>query len=451
MARIHRFPGIQSRRSHGKGRAFAGLSTAHDIPSGELIIHFIWDFVAPSERLLLCEASPTVGAYARLRHESSATDPAVFNGLRSMGPRANLSPRLSRNRAHRLAMLLLLFDFEVGDLVRWLGGTYTHDHIPLDPIRSAVAELRERPHKPGYPVQDFDRALHILEHGAPLQAAYVCDRRDTAARNAYDNHAGVSTHGPAVLKKILADSNNEFVLVFPRWVWRFIYGLFLSPIGFIVRKDKGRIVVDPSNHVHEDSDSGALNDQLDKSNTDEVPRTYYASAMRRHYTHIWNLRISHPEEDILLYKDDINSAFHRGRYHPDIAAAYAYVYGDWLVVPIGLIFGGRNSPGWFCLLSELRAHIAAHYPGLVSDPSFPLVDKITIPPPPPQAITAAFQQAELDSINPGAPAPSPGSTHHATFVDDNLMAEIHSHIRQSIQRSTGSWKVRESDQFHCCW
>ena len=237
MARLHRFPGIQSRRSHGKGRAFAGLSTAHDIPSGELIIHHIWDFVAPPERLLLCEASPTVGAYARLRHECSATDPASYIGLRSMGPRAKLSSRLSRNRAHRMAMLLLLFDFAVGDMVRWLGGTYTHDHISLDPIRSAVAELRGRPHKKGYPVQDYGRALHILEHGAPLQAAYVCNRRDTAARNAYDNHEGVSTHGPEVLKKILADSNNEFVLVFPRWIWRFIYSLFLSPIGFIVRKD----------------------------------------------------------------------------------------------------------------------------------------------------------------------------------------------------------------------
>ena len=176
--------------------------------------------------------------------------------------------------------------------------------------------------------------------------------------------------------------------MFPRWLWRFIYGLFLSPIGYIVRNNKGRIVVDPSNHITATGDSGALNDQLYKSNTDEVSRTYYDSAIHRHYTHIYNLRISFPNDDILLYKDDINSAFHRCRYHPDVAAAYAYVYGDWLVIPVGLIFGGRNSPGWFCILSELRAHLAATLSELSDLPISPLVSKIVIPDPPSPEITA---------------------------------------------------------------
>ena len=87
-----------------------------------------------------------------------------------MGPVSGLSKTISRNRAQRLAQLALLLDFNIGDIIRWLCGTYTHDHIPLGPIRQAVADLRKLPPKDGYPVQDFDRALHILEHGAPLQA-----------------------------------------------------------------------------------------------------------------------------------------------------------------------------------------------------------------------------------------------------------------------------------------
>ena len=334
--------------------------------------------------------------------------------------------------------MLLLLDFNVGDLIRWLGGVYTHDHIPLDPIRRAVAETRGIPSVPGYPVQDFDRALHILEHGAPVTADYLCSRTDVHLRNTYDNHKSVASHGPAVLKKIVADVNNQFILVFPRWIWRFIYGIFLSPIGYIERKDKGRIVVDPSNHVHPASDSGALNDQLDIQDTTAVPKTHYASAQVRHWAHIWNLRISSPTIEILLYKDDINSAFHRCRYHPDIAVAYAYVWGMWLVIPIGLIFGGRNSPGWFCTLSELRAFLASHYPHLLLSPVHPLVSRITIPPPPLAEVCADFAQAEADSIHPGAGTAVDVPTHHSTFVDDNMMAEFHHRIRLSIQRSTDS-------------
>ena len=87
-------------------------------------------------------------------------------------------------------------------------------------------------------------------------------------------------------------------------------------------------MVDPSTHVLSDDDSGALNDHMNAQVADDVPPTYYASAQSRHWKHILNLRISHPRTDILLYKDDINSAFHRVRYHPDIAAAFAYVWGD---------------------------------------------------------------------------------------------------------------------------
>ena len=386
--------------------------------------------------MTVCSASPVLTAYAKLRLYASAQPPDHWEVLRSMGPISAAATSISKPRAYRLAALLLLFDFHVGDLIRWLGGVYTHEHIPLDPIRTAVAALRRLPRRRGYPVQDYDRALHLLEHGAPVTAAYACSRADLAARNLYDNHAGISDHGPAVLAKIISGCNNHFVLVFPRWIWRFIYGLFLSPIGFLLQKGKGRIVVDPSTRIHDDGDSGALNDHMDKKNTTDVPRTFYASAQRRHWAHIWNLRITHPRKEILLYKDDINSAFHRGRYHPDIAAAFAYVWGEWLIIAIGLIFGARNSPGWFCILSELRADIAANYEGLQEAPLHHLVRKINIPENPSGKVAATFSPAEADAINPGTTATTP--THHATFVDDNLMAEIQARIRLSIQRSSDS-------------
>ena len=86
-------------------------------------------------------------------------------------------------------------------------------------------------------------------------------------RNLYDNHASLSEHGPAVLAKVVVSGAiNHFLLVPPRWIWRFLYDLFLSPIGFLLRKGKGRIVVDPSTHICDADDTSALNDKMECSN-----------------------------------------------------------------------------------------------------------------------------------------------------------------------------------------
>ena len=46
-----------------------------------------------------------------------------------------------------MAAALLLHNFVLGDLIRWLGGNYTHDHIDMVPIEAAVTAIRghERP------------------------------------------------------------------------------------------------------------------------------------------------------------------------------------------------------------------------------------------------------------------------------------------------------------------
>ena len=66
---------------------------------------------------------------------------------------------------------------------------------------------------------------------------------------------------------------------------------------------------------------------------------FYGNVLQCHWKLIWNLGVSHPTEDILLYMDDIDAAFHHIIYHPDTAIAFAYVFGDFLVVPVGMIFG----------------------------------------------------------------------------------------------------------------
>ena len=60
------------------------------------------------------------------------------------------------------------------------------------------------------------------------------------------------------------------------------------------------------------------------------------------------------------------------------------------------------------------------------------------PPAPNAVITAGFAQAQACSLNPGTGPVNTHLTHHATFVDVNLKAEIYRRAFLAIQRSTAS-------------
>ena len=110
----------------------------------------------------------------------------------------------------------------------------------------------------------------------------------------------------------------------------------------------------------------------------DCAEVFYQSAFRRVLTRVFNLRISHPLEDIIAYKDDLVTAFRRVRYHPDISCAHAFVFESFLILPIGLVFGARGSPAWFCQVSELQAFASQHLSTLgLPIPDQTLIDSVS--------------------------------------------------------------------------
>ena len=55
------------------------------------------------------------------------------------------------------------------------------------------------------------------------------------------------------------------------------------------------------------------------------PEVIFGQALPKHLIRIWNIRISYPDGDILLWDDDATGAFRRCKLHPDIAQVFSFI------------------------------------------------------------------------------------------------------------------------------
>jgi hypothetical protein len=72
-----------------------------------------------------------------------------------------------------------------------------------------------------------------------------------------------------------------------------------------------------------------------------------------HLQHLWRMRITFPVTDILQHCVDIDAAFRQILYTPELSIALAYVFGIFLLIPIGQVFGSLSAASYFSLLSNI--------------------------------------------------------------------------------------------------
>ena len=404
------------------------------IPS-ELIVHHAWDFLDVKDKISLCVAAPVFSCYAKLRQKAASLRLTDIKRIVVPLDHSSPVPPISVSRATAVASLLLLVDFDCGQLIRALGGKYVGDFLDFAKIEEILFRLELKKDQSNGVEYNFPLLRDILRHGAPIQGNYSCDRYDTLRRNLYNNHSASYPHTASILEKVASDVHKSYAIALPRWILRFIDGLFLAALGYATREHKGKIkgrhVNDPSAHLFPD-DSGAINDQIKKGI--DFPDVYYMSCLQRVWERAYNLRIRYPDDDIIVYKDDLVTAFRRVRYHPDLAAAHCFVLGNFLILPIGLVFGARDSPSWFTQISELRAFLSEHYSSIgLAIPDRTIIDAVTFPDEPP--VKSDIAPAYACSVNTGDVS-STGQQN--VFVDDTIMVELRSLIQIAAVRSVAA-------------
>ena len=149
------------------------------------------------------------------------------------------------------------------------------------------------------------------------------------------------------------EEKNRFLFALPTWFTRFIPHLHLIPQALVISPGKNdRLIFDGSFAINADSEY--VNNWTNKVN--EPPLVFPASFIK-HLTRIYNLRITYPSEDILLWDDDVSSAFRWIKLHPDIASVFAFAVDKFMFIPTGQTFGSNTSPSNWEVLAQARTLI----------------------------------------------------------------------------------------------
>ena len=166
---------------------------------------------------------------------------------------------------------------------------------------------------------------------------------------------------------------------------------------------------------------------------DETPITFgivYISFI----TWIYNMRITYPDEDILLAYIDISSCFRFPRIHPDLVGAFGFLIGSLWFAANAMVFGSvASASSWEPFRVAIAAMATAYFcrTELVQKHK-DLLSKISWETKPTEKVH--FVQAKACTKcrgvlnDDGTRVPSP----HNIYVDDNLMADIRSYMPQVL-------------------
>ena len=339
------------RRRYGFGTVSSNRSATTDRPTLLHVFHHLWPFLSPRDRRQSQRLSPCILHHSYQRVHAAVTSVSC---LRVPRPFPSKPKSINRPRTRLFGSALMRFDFIHGDMVRWLSGEYTNRHRDWTDTFHRLQDPPRMGQPRQLPPPDYPRAQRIATEGVPLIGDFISHPPEIQARVDYNNHSKINDNRDDVEAKFAAEEEKSFHIILPKFFVFFIVGLFLNPLQWALRKGKGRICVDCTNGP---DPIGSPNHSIPKpspANADACPPVYYGNSLTRFLIMIWSMRLARPLIDILLHCDDLEAAFRRVLCHPDMAVVFAYIFLDFLIIPVGQVFGSRSAPSYFSLMSTFE-------------------------------------------------------------------------------------------------
>ena len=235
-----------------------------------------------------------------------------FRPLFTFDPAYAAQQSIPVSRTIMLRDLVIRLRFRIPSVIRYLGQDYVGDHLSRTTLLKRIKPLVDSPL-----FKDIARAL--------TQRSPALLKGESSSSNFWDykrygNHTSVTADIDRTIASINKEEHNRFLLTFSNWLARFIPHLHLTPSGLVVKLGKkDRLIFGASFAVHHNSEY--VNNWTNKAN--ESPLVF-PKALLTHLTRIYNLRISYPHEEILLWDDKISSTFCWVKLNPEITTAFSF-------------------------------------------------------------------------------------------------------------------------------
>ena len=265
-----------------------------------------------------------------------------FSDLWNVNPNWNDQTEISFSKRMQLLACSFYVDFNIPFLIRYLGGQYTGDDRNVQKILSNI--------KNRVPQNVFNDVERILTIGAPTHMSGELSRKNFLEYWRYGNHPSICNNRDKIKKVMNKEDKHKYNITLPIWSARFIPNLHLSPQGLVVKPGKNDRLVNDASFVstHESVCVNML------THPEKEPELEYGSAFVSHLSRIYDMRITHPTEELLLYSDDVSGAFRWPRLNPYIATSMAFALFDSVHLPVGQVFGNNCSAQNFEPIAKAR-------------------------------------------------------------------------------------------------
>mmetsp|Transcript_29742 Transcript_29742/g.86679 ORF Transcript_29742/g.86679 Transcript_29742/m.86679 type:complete len:873 (-) Transcript_29742:2591-5209(-) len=325
----------------------------------------------------------------------------------------------------------LHFDLHIPSVIRYAGGNYTADFRDMDKIEKQLVGKVDP--------KDISDLRRVFTVGTPGRFVGESTKDNMLEYWRYGNHGSILKDISKVTKTMNKEDKHCYVVPMPNWLARFIPNSFYTPNGLISKAGKNdRLVFDGSHMIN--WFSNPVNKNFDMS---KEPPVTYGRVLQEHINRIWNLRISYPNEDILLWDDDIAGCFRQEKHHPDVTPAFGLIIDMFLYFYVGQTFGSIFSPANNEPVRRAREQLAESLGEDLSiiDKHKDLLSKIKFSKP--AKAGTKYCQAKKCSLNRGVidDKGKVANTPLHTFVDDALMAEIRDRMMQAMANSIEALEI----------
>jgi hypothetical protein len=227
------------------------------------------------------------------------------------------------------------YDFDIPSVIKYCGWRWTGEHRRTEEIlfwlRYILSADLFKNLKAGYIYGTPNKM--VSDNDEHTYTNYLRYRRSGNLRS-------IAEAPELVMKQFVKEAARDISMLLPAYIADFTQHIGLIPLGIVLEEHKKpRLYRHASKKL--DNNSLPVNELV---NAETEPDIHFGTVPQEYIEYLWRIRASYPQQRILQYTDDLASCFNQRQTAPNLVGANASIWDKYLILPVGMHFGGTWGP-----------------------------------------------------------------------------------------------------------